>query len=55
MSCAPVAAFLLLYVVDPSLMRPMLVTGMGWVGIGIVVVLVTCGFLVIKKITTIEV
>ena len=55
MSCAPLAAFILLYIVDPSLMRPMLVTGMGWCGIGIVVVLVTCGFFVIKKITTIEV
>jgi tight adherence protein B len=55
MSLAPLAAFILLYLIDPQLMRPMVTTGMGWCGISIVVVLVTLGFLVIKKITTIEV
>ncbi len=55
MSLAPLAAFILLYVIDPQLMRPMVTTGMGWCGIGLVCFLVTCGFLVIKKITTIEV
>ena len=55
MSLAPLAAFILLYLIDPQLMRPMVTTGMGWCGIGLVCALVTCGFLVIKKITTIEV
>ena len=55
MSLAPLLAFVLLYVIDPQLMRPMLTTGMGWCGIGIVVVLVSCGFFIIKKIVTIEV
>lgn len=55
MSLAPVAAFLLLYIVDSNLMRPMLTTGTGWCGIGIVCGLVTCGYYVINKIVTIEV
>ncbi len=55
MSLAPVAAFILLYIVDPELMRPMVTTGMGWCGIGIVAVMVSCGYFVIKKIVTIEV
>ena len=55
MSCAPIAAFILLYIVDPSLMRPMVTTGMGWGGIGIVAVMISCGYFVIKKIVTIEV
>ena len=55
MSLAPLAAFILLYIIDPKLMRPMVTTGMGWCGIAVVVGLVACGFLVIKKITTIEV
>ncbi len=55
MSLAPIAAFILLYIVDPSLMRPMVTTGMGWCGIGIVAVMVSCGYYVIKKIVTIEV
>ncbi len=55
MSLAPVAAFILLYIVDSDLMRPMLTTGTGWCGIGIVALLVTCGFWVINKIVTIEV
>ena len=55
MSLAPVAAFILLYIVDPDLMRPMVTTGMGWCGIGIVAVMISCGYFVIKKIVTIEV
>ena len=55
MSLAPVAAFILLYIVDPELMRPMVTTGMGWCGIGLVAVMVSCGYYVIKKIVTIEV
>ncbi|MCQ2403570.1 MAG: type II secretion system F family protein [Lentisphaeria bacterium] len=55
MSLAPLAAFILLYVINPELMRPMVTTGMGWCGIGIVVLLVSIGYFVIKKIVTIEV
>ena len=55
MSLAPVAAFILLYVVDSDLMKPMVTTGTGWCGIGIVAVMVSCGYFVIKKIVTIEV
>lgn len=55
MSLAPVAAFILLYVIDSSLMRPMLTTGTGWCGIGIACTLVCCGYFIIKKIVTIEV
>ena len=55
MSLAPLAAFILLYIVDPALMRPMVTTGMGWCGIGIVAVMISCGYFVIKKIVTIEV
>jgi len=55
MSLAPVAAFILLYIIDPALMRPMLTTRMGWCGIGLVVIMVSCGYYFIKKIVTIEV
>ena len=55
MSLAPLAAFILLYIVDPNLMRPMVTTGIGWCGIGIVAVMISCGYFVIKKIVTIEV
>ena len=55
MSLAPLAAFILLYVINPELMRPIVTTGMGWCGIGIVVLLVSIGYFIIKKIVTIEV
>ncbi len=55
MSLAPVAAFIVLYLIDPVLMGPMLTTGIGWCGIAVVLLLVTIGFFVINKIVTIEV
>ena len=55
MSLAPLAAFILLYIIDPGLMRPVLFTGIGWCGIAIVVVLVSIGYWFINKIVTIEV
>jgi tight adherence protein B len=55
MSAAPFLAFILLYIIDPDLMGPMLTTGIGWCAFGAVAILVTIGFLIIKKIVTIEV
>lgn len=55
MSLAPVAAFIILYVVDPVLMGPMLTTGIGWCAIGVIAILVAIGFFVINKIVTVEV
>ena len=54
-SLTPLGAFILLYIVDPELMRPLLTTVIGWTAIGIVILLVSLGFYVIKKIITIEV
>ena len=47
--------FLILFYLDPDLMRPMVTTTLGWSAIGAVVVLETIGFLIINKIVTIEV
>ncbi len=55
MSLAPIAAFIVLYLIDPDLMGPMLTTGIGWCAIGVIALLVTIGFLVINKIVTVEV
>lgn len=54
-SCAPFAAFILLYSIDPVLMRPLITTGAGWLTVGAVCLLITIGYLVLKKITTVEV
>jgi tight adherence protein B len=54
-SLAPVAAFIMLYVVDPELMKPLVSTTWGWLAIGIATVLVLTGYFVLVKITTIEV
>ena len=54
-SCAPAAAFVLLYTIDPVLMRPLITTGYGWLTIGVVCLLITIGYFVLRKITTIEV
>ena len=55
MSCAPILAFILLYLVDPDLMGPMLTTKLGWCGIAAIAALVSIGFYIINKIVTIEV
>ena len=55
MSLAPIAAFILLYFIDPDLMGPMLTTGIGWCAIGVIMLLVAIGYLVINKIVSIEV
>ena len=55
MSCAPLAAFFILYFQDPKLMRPLYTTGFGWTTIGAVVTLVAAGYITIRKIVSIEV
>ena len=54
-SAAPFAAFIVLYLLNPELMRPMLFHPVGWMAFGAVVVLVTIGWLIVRKIVTIEV
>ncbi|MBR2427575.1 MAG: type II secretion system F family protein [Lentisphaeria bacterium] len=54
-SCAPLAAFLLIYFIEPNLMEPLVTTGTGWIAIGVAAALVTCGYFVLKKIITVEV
>ena len=55
MSCAPVAAFFILYFQDPELMRPLYTTSTGWLTIGGVIALVLAGYMTIRKIISIEV
>ena len=54
-SASPFAAFIVLYVLNPELMRPMLFCSTGWIAFGMVLVLETVGFLIVQKIVTIEV
>lgn len=54
-SCAPVAAFVILYLVDPALMKPLVTTGVGWLAVAGAAVLVTIGYFVLRKIITVEV
>lgn len=54
-SLAPLAAFLLLYFIDPDLMRPLVTTGIGWITVGVVTFLVLTGYFILRKIITIEV
>lgn len=55
MSLAPLFVFILLYFINPGMMRPMVTTGLGWTAIGVTCVLVGIGFVIINKIVTIEV
>lgn len=55
MSCAPIAAFFILYLENPELMTPLVTTVTGWLAIGAAVVLEIIGFVVVRKIVTIEV
>ena len=54
-SLAPVAAFVLLYLIDPGLMRPLVTTGWGWLAVSGAALLVFTGYYILKKIVTIEV
>ena len=51
----PLAAFLILYLLDPDLMSPLVTSGTGWCALGIAAVFEAVGFLIISKIMSIEV
>ena len=55
MSCAPIAAFFILYFQQPDLMRPLYTTGTGWVTITAVLALIAAGYFTIRKVVSIEV
>ena len=55
LSAAPFAAFVILYLLNPDLMRPMLSHPVGWMAFGVVLGLVGIGYFIVKKIVTIEV
>lgn len=54
-SLMPVAAFGILYMLDPALMSPLVTTGIGWCGLGAAALMETIGFLIIRKIMAVEV
>ena len=55
MSLAPLVVYILLKVIDPELMKPLTSTVVGWCAIGTVAFLLTIGFVIIRKIVTIDV
>ena len=55
MSLAPLAVFLLLYLIDRPLMLPLVTTATGWIAIVLDALWVLVGFLIINRIVTIEV
>lgn len=55
MALAPMAAFLLILLVDKQLMMPLLTEPLGWAAIGVVLVLEAIGFVVINKIVSVKV
>lgn len=55
MSCAPLAAFAFLHLIQADLMRPLYTTGIGWCALGAVVTLEVAGYFTIRKIVSIEV
>lgn len=55
MSCAPLAAFTFLHLIQAELMRPLYTTGIGWCALGAVVTLEVAGYFTIRKIVSIEV
>ncbi len=55
MASAPAVVFLLLYWVDPNLMKPLVHTHMGLAMLALVLVMETIGFFFINRIVTIEV
>lgn len=54
MAFFPFIAFVVLYIIDPSLMAPMVTTWVGWVTIGCIVVLEIIGFIILKKICAVR-
>lgn len=55
MSLMPIFVFVILFFEDRPLVMPLITTNLGWTAIGAVVFMVTCGYLWIRKIVTIEV
>lgn len=55
MAAAPLAAFVILFVLDRDLMMPLVTTPIGWGALAAVVVLEVVGFMIINKIVTIDV
>ncbi|MBQ9337559.1 MAG: type II secretion system F family protein [Lentisphaeria bacterium] len=55
MALAPLMAFIILYLLDRKLMEPLVTTLLGWAAIFTVLVLETIGYLVIRKIVTVEI
>ena len=55
MSLAPLFVFIILYLIDKPLMLPLVTTTLGWITIVCDAVWVLIGFLIIKRIVTIEV
>lgn len=55
MSLMPIFVFVILFFEDRPLVMPLITTNLGWTAIGVVVFFVTCGYLWIRKIVTIEV
>ena len=53
--CMPFVLAGALYLIDPTLISRLWTTGLGWVFIGIMLFLQTCGALMIRKIVTIDV
>ena len=53
-SVSPFVAFVILYLLDRSLMMPMLTTPIGWLSIFAIIVLETIGFLVLKHVTRVK-
>lgn len=54
-SCAPLASFIILYIIDPTMMRPLVTTGVGWLAVGGACLLVSIGYLILRKLITIEI
>ena len=55
MACAPLIAFVILYVLDRQLMEPLVTTVLGWAAIGVVLIFETIGYLFIRKIVKVEI
>ena len=55
MSLAPLAAFLILFLVNSELMMPLITTGVGWCAICAMLSLELIGYLAIRKIIDIKV
>lgn len=51
----PVLAFVIFYIIQPDIMSTLFETEIGWVAIGIAAILEVCGYMVISRITKIEV